>query len=66
MTISIIRKIDNLGRLVLPKDYREHYGFDANERLEIIATEEGILIKKSEAISSDKIACPNGISSRAE
>lgn len=42
--IGIVKEIDKLGRLVIPKKYRELYGVE--ERAEIILTDEGILIRK--------------------
>jgi bifunctional DNA-binding transcriptional regulator/antitoxin component of YhaV-PrlF toxin-antitoxin module len=42
--IGIIKDIDKLGRLVIPKKYRELYGVE--EKAEIILTDEGILIRK--------------------
>jgi len=44
---SIIRKIDKLGRIVIPKDMRDFYGIELETPLEIIATKEGILISIS-------------------
>lgn len=45
----VIRKIDHLGRLVLPKDIRNSIGLFDGSSLEILATEEGILLKKYSA-----------------
>lgn len=45
----VIRKIDHLGRLVLPKDIRNSMGLIDGASLEILATEEGILLKKYSA-----------------
>jgi len=42
----VIRKIDHLGRLVLPKDIRNSMGLVDGSSLEILATDEGILLKK--------------------
>lgn len=42
----VIRKIDHLGRLVLPKDIRNSMGLADGSSLEILATDEGILLKK--------------------
>ena len=46
------RKIDDLGRVVIPAEMRKYYGLDAYSRVEIIPTENGVLIlpncKKSE------------------
>ncbi len=43
--IGILRKFDNLGRIVIPKEMRDRYKFD--KEVEIIATEEGVLIKNT-------------------
>ena len=44
--IGIVKRIDPLGRLVIPKKYRELYGIDAYA--EIILTDEGVLVRKPE------------------
>ena len=41
--IGMIRELDNLGRLVIPKELRKQYGFTSE--VEIIATKEGVLIR---------------------
>ena len=46
MYIGIQRKIDSLGRIVLPKDLRDFYKMQDGDTVEIIPTENGILIKK--------------------
>ena len=40
---GVVRRIDELGRIVIPKELRERYGFDG--KVEIVATEEGVLIQ---------------------
>lgn len=45
---GIIRKIDLLGRLVLPAEFRKVLGIDLNDDLEMTLTDEGVLIKKYE------------------
>ena len=44
--IGIIKEIDKLGRIVIPKNLRERYFL--NSCVEIVATKEGLLIKKPE------------------
>ncbi len=44
--VGIIKEFDKLGRLVIPKDLRERYAMD--NKVEIIATEQGILLKSPE------------------
>jgi len=45
-TVGIIKKIDNLGRIVIPKDFRER--FDLTEYVEIITTEFGVMLRNPE------------------
>ena len=44
--IGIIKEFDKLGRLVIPKDLRERFGLF--REVEIVATEDGVLIKNPE------------------
>ena len=44
--VGITKEIDKLGRIVIPKEYRERYGL--SDTVEIIATEAGILLRNSE------------------
>ncbi len=41
--IGIIKEIDRLGRLVIPKEIRARYGL--SDEVELVLTEEGILLK---------------------
>jgi len=43
---GIVRRIDHLGRLVLPKEIRKAYFIDKGDPMEIIPMEEGILLRK--------------------
>ena len=47
--IGIKKRIDKLGRIVLPKDMRELYGIDDGDSVEMIPTEEGIVIRKTDS-----------------
>jgi len=42
--IGIPRKVDNLGRIVIPKELREVYNIEKNTTLFICSTPEGILL----------------------
>ena len=44
MQIGIIKEIDKLGRLVIPKEMRKRFSIDG--MVELVLTEEGFLIKK--------------------
>lgn len=46
MMIGIIKEIDSLGRLVIPKEMRERFSLD--REVEVVMTEDGILIKNPE------------------
>ena len=41
--VGIIREIDNLGRLVIPKEMRNLFNFE--KEVEIVVTEEGVLLR---------------------
>jgi len=43
---GIIRRIDDLGRINIPKEIRRHFRIKETDPLEIIITEDGILLKK--------------------
>ncbi len=43
-----IKKIDPTGRIVIPEDIRDKYGFTPNTMLDMIGTREGVLIRKYE------------------
>lgn len=40
----IIKKFDSLGRVVIPKDMRKHYGFEDNCTVQIVPQKNGVLI----------------------
>ena len=40
--VGIIRELDNLGRVVIPKEWRDLYKFEGP--LEIVATAEGVSV----------------------
>ena len=43
---GIIRKVDDLGRVVIPKEIRSIYGLDIGEPLEIFVDQDIIILKK--------------------
>ena len=45
----ITKKFDNLGRVVIPKDMRKHYGFENNCIVQVIPQKNGILIVSNKA-----------------
>lgn len=55
---SIIKRIDNLGRIVLPKDVRKKLKLKENDEVEIITSDDGtIILKKYSAISEYEDEC---------
>ncbi|MBQ2387802.1 MAG: AbrB/MazE/SpoVT family DNA-binding domain-containing protein [Clostridia bacterium] len=45
MKIGITRPVDNLGRIVLPVELRKLYCIEKNDVVEMLGTDEGILIR---------------------
>lgn len=43
---GVIRRIDDLGRIVIPKEIRRTMAIQEGDALEICTTDEGILIRK--------------------
>ena len=44
MRIGMLVNVDKLGRIVIPKEYREFYHFDKKDKVCLIETTEGLLI----------------------
>ena len=55
MDFGILKEIDKVGRIVIPIELRKYYGIEQNDMLELIPTQEGILIKKHKDIEKDSI-----------
>ena len=43
MKSGIFKEFDKLGRIVIPKEFRERYAFCS--KVEIVATDDGVLLK---------------------
>lgn len=43
---GVIRKLDGLGRIVIPKEIRQVYNIREGDALEVYTNKEGILLKK--------------------
>lgn len=43
---GIIRRVDDLGRIVLPKEVRRKVGISEGTPMEIFTSDEGIVLKK--------------------
>lgn len=46
--IGVIKEVDKLGRIVIPKEMRER--FNIEKSVEILVTEDGVLIRNPEYI----------------
>ena len=44
--IGVIKEIDKLGRIVIPKEMRDILGF--GDSVEVVVTEEGVLVRNPE------------------
>ena len=44
--VGILKEIDRVGRIVIPKELRERYALEGD--VELVATKEGVLIKSQE------------------
>ena len=53
---KIIRKIDSLGRIVIPMDIRKALNLSSGDDIEINITGESILIKKSDKQKETKFS----------
>lgn len=51
--LGIVRKIDELGRIVIPIEVRRTNNWPVGTPMEIMATEEGIFLKKYPTPSED-------------
>ena len=49
MSFSVTKRIDDLGRIVIPKELRKYYGLDVHDEVELIPTVSGILIAKKDS-----------------
>ena len=45
-SVGIIKEIDRLGKIVIPKEYRDRFGL--SDTVEVVATEGGIIIRSPE------------------
>ncbi len=46
MTVGILKEMDKLGRIVIPKEIRDRFGLA--EHVELIVTESGVLLRSPE------------------
>ena len=46
--VGIIKEVDKLGRVLIPKEFRDRFGL--TERVEVVPTESGVLIRNPEYV----------------
>lgn len=44
--VGIVRKVDNLGRVVVPKEIRKAFEMDNNDLVEIYTDKDSVILKK--------------------
>ena len=44
--IGVLKEVDMLGRIVIPKEFRKRFGFF--DQVELIPTEDGVLLRSPE------------------
>lgn len=47
---AIVRRMDNLGRVVIPKEMRTQLGMDPGTPMEIIGTDDSIFLRKQQEL----------------
>lgn len=52
---GITRKVDELGRVVIPKELRDNFGIKEKDSLEIFTNGNSIILRKYEPVSENKI-----------
>ena len=52
--VGIVRKIDDLGRVVIPAVLRKQFGIQKLDDVEMLATESGIILRKYEGNNIDE------------
>jgi AbrB family looped-hinge helix DNA binding protein len=50
--VGIIKLVDNLGRIVIPKEMRELFGID--NFVEVVVTQEGVLLRNPKYVLVEK------------
>ena len=62
MKRSVTRRLDDLGRIVIPSDFREELGMEPGEKLEIYIEEGRLVLKKT--VKTDPLSEINSLKER--
>lgn len=55
-SLGIVRKIDDLGRIVIPKEVRNTQGWEPGQPMEMFISDEGLVIRKyKSAVEEEEI-----------
>ena len=54
MEIRIVRKVDKLGRIVIPMDVRKTLGLSVGDGIEITVENNAVVLRKSEARDEER------------
>ncbi len=52
---GMTRKVDELGRIVIPKEIRRNFGIEEKDSLEIFTEGSNLILRKYEPVSENKI-----------
>lgn len=63
--LGIVRKIDQLGRIVIPMEVRRVHGWDTGTPIEMFATDKGLVLREYGA-EQKKLAVIEGLKSLAD
>ena len=59
---GIVRRIDDLGRIVIPSDFREELGMEPGEKIEIYIEEGRVILKRT--VKTDPLSEINSLKER--
>jgi AbrB family looped-hinge helix DNA binding protein len=54
MNFTVEKTLDKLARIVIPKHMRDYYEINFGDKLQLIATSDGILVTKSKKTSEQE------------
>ena len=60
-TTGIVRRVDDLGRIVIPREYRRAYDINIGDPMEIIADSDGNILLKRVDISGEFKRCAENV-----
>ena len=56
-TMGIIRQLDLLGRVVIPKEFREMLNINEKDKIEIFLLQDGLFMRKSKIQKIGRASC---------